>query len=248
MEEAHIMIWALSENFCFRTLSCMWLTQQDRTSTVSSQLSMPSTSMGENLSEQTDVNLFTPGMSSSTPSTTRKASRWCRYCLHLRQRFWRSAGVVRQDCRSGWKPKGACCSRGQQERPRGEECKMVYNILTFACFFCPEAFPPYDDQHSPFQSERAVTLEEGEKFAKEINAVFLETSAKDNLCVNDLFQVGRPQTIDAREIMWIEVANIDLSDIEIIVSEHCGADRNSERKHGSWGGQEILLNILILFL
>jgi len=38
------------------------------------------------------------------------------------------------------------------------------------------------------ESERAVTLEEGEKFAKEINAVFLETSAKDNLCVNDLFQ------------------------------------------------------------
>ena len=40
-----------------------------------------------------------------------------------------------------------------------------------------------------FQSERAVTLEEGEKVAKQINAVFLETSAKDNLCVNDLFQV-----------------------------------------------------------
>ena len=39
------------------------------------------------------------------------------------------------------------------------------------------------------KSERAVTLEEGEKFAKQINAVFLETSAKDNLCVNDLFQV-----------------------------------------------------------
>ena len=48
------------------------------------------------------------------------------------------------------------------------------------------------DQHALLQSERAVTLEEGEKFAKEINAVFLETSAKDNLCVNDLFQVGYP--------------------------------------------------------
>jgi GTPase SAR1 family protein len=38
------------------------------------------------------------------------------------------------------------------------------------------------------ESERAVTLEEGERLAKQINAVFLETSAKDNLCVNDLFQ------------------------------------------------------------
>ena len=41
-----------------------------------------------------------------------------------------------------------------------------------------------------YQSERAVSLEQGENLAKQINAVFLETSAKDNLCVNDLFQVS----------------------------------------------------------
>ena len=40
-------------------------------------------------------------------------------------------------------------------------------------------------------------MEEGEKFAKEINAVFLETSAKDNLCVNDLFQVINIMKYDA---------------------------------------------------
>ena len=43
------MIWALSKIFCFRTLSCMWSTRQDKMSTASSQPSMPSTSMGENL-------------------------------------------------------------------------------------------------------------------------------------------------------------------------------------------------------
>ena len=32
------------------------------------------------------------------------------------------------------------------------------------------------------------------------------------------------------------------------VSEHCGADRNSQREHGSWRGQEILRNILSLYL
>jgi len=38
------------------------------------------------------------------------------------------------------------------------------------------------------ESEREVSLADGQKLAKEINAVFLETSAKDNLCVTDLFQ------------------------------------------------------------
>ena len=42
---------------------------------------------------------------------------------------------------------------------------------------------------SDLQNEREVTRDEGEKYAREINAVFLETCAKDNLCVNDLFQV-----------------------------------------------------------
>lgn len=41
---------------------------------------------------------------------------------------------------------------------------------------------------SDLQSEREVSKEQGEKLAKEINAVFLETSAKDNICVNDLFE------------------------------------------------------------
>jgi len=41
---------------------------------------------------------------------------------------------------------------------------------------------------SDLHAEREVSREEGEKLAKEINAVFLETCAKDNLCVNDLFQ------------------------------------------------------------
>ena len=31
------------------------------------------------------------------------------------------------------------------------------------------------------------------------------------------------------------------------VSEHCGADRNSKRKHGGRGRQEILRNILSLY-
>jgi len=38
------------------------------------------------------------------------------------------------------------------------------------------------------QNEREVSKEQGEKLAKEMNAVFLETSAKDNICVNDLFE------------------------------------------------------------
>ena len=33
---------------------------------------------------------------------------------------------------------------------------------------------------------------QGENLARDINAVFLETSAKDNICVNDLFQVNSP--------------------------------------------------------
>ncbi|XP_023343355.1 GTP-binding protein Rheb isoform X2 [Eurytemora carolleeae] len=41
---------------------------------------------------------------------------------------------------------------------------------------------------SDLQAEREVSREEGEGLAKDVNAVFLETSAKDNLCVNDLFQ------------------------------------------------------------
>ena len=39
------------------------------------------------------------------------------------------------------------------------------------------------------QTEREVTRAEGEKYAKDIKAVFLETSAKDNFCVTDMFQV-----------------------------------------------------------
>jgi hypothetical protein len=39
------------------------------------------------------------------------------------------------------------------------------------------------------QNEREVTREAGERLARDLNAVFLETCAKDNLCVNDLFQV-----------------------------------------------------------
>ncbi len=37
---------------------------------------------------------------------------------------------------------------------------------------------------------RTQVIFQGEKLAKEMNAVFLETSAKDNICVNDLFEVG----------------------------------------------------------
>jgi hypothetical protein len=39
------------------------------------------------------------------------------------------------------------------------------------------------------QNEREVSREAGERLARDLNAVFLETCAKDNLCVNDLFQV-----------------------------------------------------------
>ena len=39
------------------------------------------------------------------------------------------------------------------------------------------------------EHEREVSKEEGEKLAKDLKAAFLETSAKDNLCVCDLFQV-----------------------------------------------------------
>jgi len=38
------------------------------------------------------------------------------------------------------------------------------------------------------EEEREVKKEDGEKLAKELSAVFLETSAKDNLCVTDMFQ------------------------------------------------------------
>jgi len=38
------------------------------------------------------------------------------------------------------------------------------------------------------ETEREVTRAEGEKYAKDIKAVFLETSAKDNFCVTDMFQ------------------------------------------------------------
>ena len=38
--------------------------------------------------------------------------------------------------------------------------------------------------------EREVSKEDGEKLARDLKAAFLETSAKDNLCVCDLFQVG----------------------------------------------------------
>jgi len=38
------------------------------------------------------------------------------------------------------------------------------------------------------ESEREVSTADGQKLAKEISAVFLETSAKDNFCVTDLFQ------------------------------------------------------------
>ena len=41
------------------------------------------------------------------------------------------------------------------------------------------------------EHEREVSKEEGVKLAKDLKAAFLETSAKDNLCVCDLFQVGR---------------------------------------------------------
>ena len=39
------------------------------------------------------------------------------------------------------------------------------------------------------QSDREVSREDGEKLAKQLNAVFIETSAKDNFCVTDMFQV-----------------------------------------------------------
>ena len=41
------------------------------------------------------------------------------------------------------------------------------------------------------EHEREVSKEEGEKLARDLKAAFLETSAKDNLCVCDLFQVDQ---------------------------------------------------------
>ena len=40
------------------------------------------------------------------------------------------------------------------------------------------------------EADREVSREDGEKLAKQIKAVFLETSAKDNFCVTDMFQVS----------------------------------------------------------
>ena len=41
------------------------------------------------------------------------------------------------------------------------------------------------------KNEREVSRAEGEKYAKDIKAVFLETSAKDNFCVTDMFQARK---------------------------------------------------------
>ena len=56
----------------------------------------------------------------------------------------------------------------------------------------------YISDLSDYQSDREVTREDGENLAKQLNAVFIETSAKDNFCVTDLFQVCR----NAQEIKF----------------------------------------------
>jgi hypothetical protein len=63
-----------------------------------------------------------------------------------------------------------------------------------ACLFHSFILSFYPTYHSLslylfVQNEREVTREAGERLARDLNAVFLETCAKDNLCVNDLFQV-----------------------------------------------------------
>ena len=50
-----------------------------------------------------------------------------------------------------------------------------------------------------FQSDREVSREDGEKLAKQLNAVFIETSAKDNFCVTDMFQV---REFDSHKEIW----------------------------------------------
>jgi len=46
----------------------------------------------------------------------------------------------------------------------------------------------FEDASPDLENEREVTREEGEKLARSFKAVFLETSAKDNFCVTDMFQ------------------------------------------------------------
>ena len=47
----------------------------------------------------------------------------------------------------------------------------------------------FDMNRHDFQSGREGSRGDGEKLAKDLSAVFIETSAKDNICVTDMFQV-----------------------------------------------------------
>ena len=74
------------------------------------------------------------------------------------------------------------------------------------------------------EHEREVSKEEGEKLAKDLKAAFLETSAKDNLCVCDLFQV------DIRD-----QRKLGTSYKKCVFPERYPANRNFEREHeGRW--------------
>ena len=75
------------------------------------------------------------------------------------------------------------------------------------------------------QSGREVSREDGEKLAKDLSAVFIETSAKDNICVTDMFQVS------------LHSSNLIMHDVEILQNvvlqiEQLNGNMAAEKKEG----------------
>ena len=76
-----------------------------------------------------------------------------------------------------------------------------------------------------FQSGREVSREDGEKLAKDLSAVFIETSAKDNICVTDMFQVS------------LHSSNLIVHDVKILQNvvlqiEQLNGNMAAEKKEG----------------
>ena len=60
------------------------------------------------------------------------------------------------------------------------------------------------------EADREVSREDGEKLAKQIKAVFLETSAKDNFCVTDMFQVSDSELAINHYLIILSFQNVVL--------------------------------------
>ena len=78
-----------------------------------------------------------------------------------------------------------------------------------------------------FQSGREVSREDGEKLAKDLSAVFIETSAKDNICVTDMFQV----------CLHSHSSNLIMYDVQILQNvvlqiEQLNGNMAAEKKEG----------------